>query len=100
MRQLCLGLELEGLGLLPGEALVGAKVAVLGRLEVDGLGKVELLDNDTGAEVEVGADDLDELIRVLLRGAVGVDVDRQGLRNTDGVRELDEATAGEAGGDE
>lgn len=100
MRQLCLGLELEGLGLLPGEALVGAKVAVLGRLEVDGLGEVELLDNDTGAEVEVGADDLDELIRVLLRGAVGVDVDRQGLRNTDGVRELDEATAGEAGGDE
>jgi len=75
-------------------------VAVLGGLEVDGLGKVELLDNDTGAEVEVVADDLDELVRGLLRGAVGVDVDREGLGDTDGVRELDEGTAGEAGGDE
>lgn len=100
MRQLCLCLKLEGLGLLPGEALVGAKVAVLGRLEVDGLGEVELLDNDTGAEVKVVADDLDKLIRVLLRGAVRVDVDRQRLRDTDGVRELDEGAAGEAGGDE
>ena len=75
-------------------------MAVLGGLEVDGLGKVELLDNDTGAEVEVVADDLDELVRGLLRGAVGVDVDREGLGDTDGVRELDEGTAGEAGGDE
>ena len=74
-------------------------MAVLGGLEVDGLGKVELLDNDTGAEVEVVADDLDELVRGLLRGAVGVDVDREGLGDTDGVRELDEGTAGEAGGD-
>lgn len=75
-------------------------MAVLGGLEVDGLGKVELLDNDTGAQVEVGADDLDELLRVLLRRAVGVDVDRQGLGDTDGVRELDEGTASKAGGDE
>ena len=32
-------LELEGLGLLPGEVLVG-EVTILGSLEVDGLGKV------------------------------------------------------------
>ena len=75
-------------------------MAVLGGLKVDGLGKVELLDNDTGAEVEVVADDLDKLIGVLLRGAVGVDVDRQGLSDTDGVRKLDEGTTGEASGDE
>jgi hypothetical protein len=75
-------------------------VTVLGSLEVDGLGKVELLDNDTGTQVEVVADDLDELIRVLLRGAVGVDVDRERLSNTDSVGELDEGTTGEAGSDE
>jgi len=97
-RSLCL--ELERLGLLPAEALVGAEVAVLSGLEVDGLGEVELLDNDTGTEVEVVADDLDELLRVLLRGTVGIDVDRQRLGDTDGVRELDEGTAGETGGDE
>lgn len=75
-------------------------MAVLGSLEVDRLGKIELLDNDAGAEVEVVADDLDELIRSLLRGAVGVDVDGEGLSNTNGVGELDEGTAGEAGSDE
>lgn len=75
-------------------------MAVLGGLKVDGLGEIQLLDNDTGAEVEVVTDDLDKLIRVLLRGAVGVDVDREGLSDTDGVRELDEGAAGEAGGDE
>ena len=75
-------------------------MAVLGRLEVDGLGEIQLLDDDTGAEVEVVTDDLDELVRVLLRGAVRVDVDGEGLGDTDGVRELDEGTAGEAGGDE
>src|SRR5690606_35583270 len=60
----------------------------------------ELLDNDTGAEVEVVADDLDELIRGLLRGAVGVDVDGEGHGNTNGVRELDKGAAREASGDD
>ncbi len=73
-------------------------MTVLGSLEVDGLGEVKLLDDDTGAQVEVVADDLDELIRGLGGGAVGVDVDREGLRDTDGVGELDESAAGEAGG--
>jgi hypothetical protein len=89
-------LELESLGLLPGEALVG-EVTVLGGLEVDGLGKVELLDNDTGAEIKVLADDLDELIRRLLRGTVGLDEDGEGLGDTNGVGELDKGTAGKAG---
>lgn len=75
-------------------------MAVLGGLEVDGLGKVELLDDDTGAEVEVVADDLDKLIRGLVGGAVGIDVDGEGLSDTDGVGELDEGTAGKTGGDE
>lgn len=93
-------LELQGLGLLPAEALVGTEVTVLGGLEVDGLGQVKLLDNDTGPQVEVGTDNLDKLIGGPGGGAVGVDVDRQGLSNTDGVRELDQGTAGEASSDQ
>lgn len=53
--------------------------------------------NDTRAEVPVVADDLDELLIGLLTGAVGVDEDRQRLSDTNGVRELDKAAAGEAG---
>ena len=75
-------------------------MAVLGSLEVDGLGQVQLLHNDTGAQVEVVANDLDKLIRVLVRGSVGVDIDRQGLRDTNSVRKLNEGAASEASGDE
>jgi len=55
-------LELELLGLLPGEFLVG-EVTVLSGLEVDGVAEVELLVDDTWAEVEVVLDNLDELVR-------------------------------------
>lgn len=91
-------LELEGLGLLPGEGLVG-EVTVLGGLGVDGLGKVKQLDDDTGTEVEVVPDDLDQLVGALGRGAVALDEDGKGLGNTDGVRELDKAAAGKIGVD-
>lgn len=60
------GLELELLGLLPAEALVGTEVTVLGSLEVDGLVQVELPDNDTRSEVKVVPDDLDKLLGGLL----------------------------------
>ena len=58
------------------------------------------LTNDTRAEVKVVADDLDELVGGLVGGAVGVDVDGQRLGDTDGVRQLDERTAGQLGVDE
>ena len=108
-------LELKLLGLLPGEVLpmlaviilgrgkeayLVGEVAVLGRLEVDGVGELELLDNDTGAEVEVVLDDLNELIRRLVRSAIGLDEERQGLSDTDGVGKLDKRTAGQLGVDE
>lgn len=93
-------LELELLGLLPREALVSTEVAVLGRLAVDGLGQVKLLNDDTGSEVEVVPNDLDELLRRLLRSAVRVDVDGKGLSNTNSVRELDESTSAETGVDQ
>lgn len=75
-------------------------MTVLGSLEVDGLGQVELLDNDTRTQVKVVADDLDQLVRGLLRGAVGVDVDRQGLGDTNGVRQLNQGTAGQTSSDQ
>lgn len=98
-KQLILHLKLESLGLLPREVLVG-EVTVLGRLVVDGVGEVKLLDDDTGTHVEVGLDDVDELLGGLVRGAVGVDVEGEGLGDTNGVRELDEGTAGKASVDE
>ena len=89
----CPQLELENLGLLPAEVLV-REVAILSGLEVDRLGKVELLDNHTGSQVEVGIDNLDKLVRALIRGAVGVDEDGKGFGNANGVGELDESAAG------
>jgi len=58
------------------------------------------LTNDTRSEVEVVSDDLDELGVGLRSRAVRVDEDGQGLGDTDGVRELDEGSLGEAGSDE
>jgi len=92
-------LEVELLGLLPGVVGV-AKVAVRGGLEVLGPLEVELTDDDTGAEIPVLEDDLDELGVVLLASAVGVDVDGEGLGNTDGVGKLDESAASEPSSNE
>ena len=94
-----MNLELELLGLLPGEFLVG-EVSILSGLVVDGVGEVQLLDDDTGTHVKVLLDDLDQLVRGLVGGTVGLDEQGEGLGNTDGVRELDESTAGQLGGDE
>ena len=91
--------EHELLGLLPGVVWV-AEVAVRGGLEVLGPLEPELLDDDTGSEIPVLADDVDELGVGLLAGAVGVDVDGEGLSDTNGVRELNQDTASEASSDE
>jgi hypothetical protein len=74
----------EGLWLLPAEVLVG-EVTVLGSLEVDWLGQVELLDNHTWAEIEVLVDDSNKLVRGLVGGSVRVNEDGERLSNTDGV---------------
>jgi hypothetical protein len=92
-------LELELLGLLPGEGLV-AEVTVLGSTVVDGVGEVKLLDNDTGTEIEVLVDDLDKLLGGLVRGTVVLNEEREGLGDTNGVGELDETAAGEVGLDQ
>lgn len=92
-------LELELLGLLPGELLT-AKVTVSSGLLIDGTEQIELLDDDTGTEVKVLTDDLDKLLIGSGTSAVGIDEDGEGLGNTDGVRELDQAAASELGGNE
>ena len=93
-------LELQCLGLLPAEVLVGTEVPILGGLEVDGMIKVEFLHYNTRLHVEVVADHLDEFIRGLLGGTIGINVDGQGLGNTNGIGELDESTTAEAGSHE
>lgn len=92
-------------------------MAVRRGLEVLGLLQVELLDcgrgsarcacyakdeyptDDTWPQIPVVADDLDKLLISLLASAVGVNVDRQRLCNTDGVGQLDEGAAGKASSD-
>ena len=64
-------LQLELFRLLPGEVLVG-EVAVLGRLVVDRLDEVELLDDHTRTHVEVVADDFHQLLGALVGRAVGL----------------------------
>ena len=78
------GLVLELLRLLPREVLV-REVAVLGSLEVDGLGQVEFLDDDARTHVEVVPDDINEFIGGLARCAISLDKKRQWFRDSNGV---------------
>ena len=55
--------------------------------------------DDTGAEIPVLADDSNNLLVGLLASAVSVDVDRQGLSNTDSVGKLNKGSAREASRD-
>lgn len=91
------GLELEFLRLLPGKGLVGAKVTVLGSLEVDGSVQFELADNHARTKIEILVDNVNQLIRCSLRGAISIDKNGQRLGDTDGVRELDKGAASETG---
>ena len=56
-------------------------MAVRGGLQILGLLQVKLLDNDTGPQVPVLPDDVDELFVGLLAGAVGINVDGERLGN-------------------
>ena len=89
-------LQVQRLWLLPGEVLVG-EVAILRGLVVDRLDQVELLDDNTRPHVEVLANDLHQLLRALVGGSVGVNVEREWLSDADCVGELDKAAAGKFG---
>ena len=102
MTRLC-SFDVELLGGLPGEVgVVSAEVAVGGGLLVDGSEEVELLDDVAWAEVEVLLHDLNEVLvsAAAGNGAVGLDVDREGVSEADGIGDLDEDSVAEASGDE
>ena len=66
MRLIC-----QGLRFLPSEVLI-REMPVFGRLKIDWSRKVELLDDDAWPHIEILSDDLDQLVRGLARGTVGI----------------------------
>ena len=85
-------LKFEGLWLLPGEFLAG-EVTVLGCLEVDWSGEVELLDDDSRSHVEVLLDDFDQLVGTLIGSTVCLDEEGKWLGDTNSVGKLDKCTS-------
>ena len=71
-----------------------------GRLLIEGSAELQVAGEHAGAEVKVLKDDVAELDVVLDASAVSVDIDREGLRDADRVRELDEAALAELSRDE
>lgn len=53
--------------------------------------------DDTGPQIPVVLDDLDELLVRLLTSSVGVNVDGEWFGNTNGVGQLNKNTASETG---
>lgn len=75
-------------------------MAISSSLLIDGPEEIKILDNDTRAEIKVVANDFDKLFLRPVGSTVGLDEDGKRLGDTDGVRELDENTAGDTSGDE
>lgn len=98
-------LEGQVLGCLPREVRVfAAEVSVGGGLLEDGPAELQVAHEASGTEVEVVVDDLNNLLVGLagarLSRAEGIDVDGQGVRNADRVRELYEDAVAQTGGDD
>ncbi len=96
-------LENELLGLLPGEVGVSpAEMAVLGGLLVDRSEEVEFLNDVARAEVEVLANNADEVLisKAILHCAVGLDVNGERVGETDGVGDLNKDSVSEASSDQ
>jgi hypothetical protein len=87
----------ELLGLFPRICWV-AEVTIGSSLAVNRLLQVELLHDDTRPEVPILPDNLDELRISFLARAICIDEDRQGLRDTNSVGELNENTPSKASG--
>jgi hypothetical protein len=65
-------------------------------LAVDGFLEAELLHDHTWTEIEVVANDINELLISLLSCTIGIDEDRKRLGNTDGVRKLNKRATSKA----
>ena len=106
----CEEFDLEGLGAavvvgvegLGDGAWLASHVAVGCGFLVDGVAELEALLDGVGTEVEEPGDVFGYLAVAVgdVAGAVGLDVDADGLGYADGVGELDEDLVGNAGGDE
>ena len=70
-------------------------MAILRRLEVDGVCQVQILDDNAWAEIEIVSNNLDKLVGSLVRSSVCIDEDRKRLGNSNGVRQLDHYATGE-----
>lgn len=91
----------ELLRLLPSEGgIVTAEVTVSSSGQVNWAAQVQVADDATDTKVEVVIDNLEQVLITLGGGAVRVDKDGEGGSNTDGVRELDDDTLAQTGGDE
>src|SRR5262249_13653424 len=78
---------------LPGEAAVllrlAAEMSIGGGPGIDRLVQAEVLADAAGREVHQLAQGLHQLLLIDMAGAVGIDIDRERLRNADRVGELD-----------
>lgn len=66
-------------------------------LLVDGLEKIEFLDNDTRTEIKVLTDDLDKVSIRLGTSTVSINKDRKRLSDTNSIRKLNKSTTSELG---
>ncbi|URD87558.1 putative plant SNARE [Musa troglodytarum] len=93
-------LPLERLHHLPGEVrVIPSKVPISCSLQIPAIAsplKVEVDGDHPRPEVKILLHNLQYLLVWDLASTIGVDEDRERLRNTDGVRHLDDAAAGEA----
>jgi hypothetical protein len=75
-------------------------MAVLRRLQVDGVGQVKILDDHAWAKIEIVPNNFDKLVGGLARSSVRINEDGKRLGNSNGIRQLDHDAAGELGMDE
>src|ERR1043166_4342799 len=88
-------------GSLPGEALfVATEVPVSRGGFVNRPAQVEFFDDAAGSQLEIITHELRDRGFADASGAGGIDEHRNRVRHADGVRELDQTTIGETGGDD
>ena len=76
------------IGALPG-AVFDAEVAEAGGIAEDGSAQLQTADNGAGGHVAGPAQQLNQLFVADSAGAVGIDVDGDGLCHADGIGQLD-----------
>ena len=98
-RYLVMYLEFQFLGLLPSETLV-AEMPILGCPAVDRIDEIKLLDNDTGSEIEVLVDDLNQFLAASVASSVCLHEQARWLGNANGVGKLYECSSRQFGIDQ